>query len=256
MAVSNIVDDMVERIVASRPRAWGLRARALGGRQIEHDGLVTTLTGIPAPWLNPTSVVRDPRDPIAAIADAEADLPSDAGGFGMDIVVDRFPAVRAAAEAVGLSRRQVQPLMVVSPTSIAAVEAPDGIQLSRAEDRLDELAVLDAVVFGDPPEISLAFVDAPVFADGVHRVYAAVLDGTIVGIAATWCLDGVLSVNGVATAQAERRKGIGAALTAFAVRDRADQSDLAFLESSEMALGVYSRLGFEPVAAWEVWVRS
>jgi GNAT superfamily N-acetyltransferase len=67
--------------------------------------------------------------------------------------------------------------------------------------------------------------------------------------------DGVLGVFAVATVPDARRMGIGRTITAYAVRDRAADADLAFLQSSEMGHGVYLGLGFRDVATWEVWSR-
>ncbi|HEX6844285.1 MAG TPA: GNAT family N-acetyltransferase [Actinomycetota bacterium] len=248
-------DDLLERLIRARPEGWRRRAAALGGRQLVHDGLVTTLTGIPAPWLNPTSVVADPADPSVALAAAEVDRPPETGGFGIDLVVDRFPAVLAAAETTGLVRRTSQPLMVLAPASLPSAPPPEGIVLARAEDRLAEVAVVDAEVFEDPVEISAAFLDPRVFRDPAFRAYAALRDGRAVATTVTTIVDGVLSVNGVGVVAAERRRGIGAAITAFAVRDRADEAEIAFLEAHGDAARVYARLGFRPIATWEVWVR-
>jgi ribosomal protein S18 acetylase RimI-like enzyme len=249
------MDETLDRIVRAKADLAGARARAIGGHQTEHDGLVTTLTGIAAPWLNPTSVAREPRDPDAAIAAAEAAFPFEIGTFGMDVVVERFPAVRAAIERAGLRRRLVEPLMTAAVDDVAATPPPEGVTIVLAHDRLDEVAALDALAFDDPYDLSRANLDERVYADPMFRVYAAVLDGDVVGIAHTACGDGLVSVNGVAVHERVRRRGIGAAITAHAVRDRAGEADLAFLESSAMAVGTYRRIGFEPVATWEVWVR-
>ncbi len=50
------------------------------------------------------------------------------------------------------------------------------------------------------------------------RVYAAFLDGVVVGSGETYVADGVMGVFGVATVPEARRRGIGSALTS--VRDR------------------------------------
>jgi predicted GNAT family acetyltransferase len=67
---------------------------------------------------------------------------------------------------------------------------------------------------------------------------------------------GMLGVFGVATMPEHRRRGIGAAITSFAVRDRTAEADLAVLWRSDLGYQVYERLGFRPVASWEVWVRK
>jgi len=68
--------------------------------------------------------------------------------------------------------------------------------------------------------------------------------------------DRMLGVFGVATVPSARRRGVGAAITAHAVRDRAEEADVAFLQSSAMGRGVYASLGFRQVSTWEVWSRS
>ncbi|MEX0984139.1 MAG: hypothetical protein WD096_03730, partial [Actinomycetota bacterium] len=45
----------------------------------------------------------------------------------------------------------------------------------------------------------------------------------------------------------------GAAITAFAVCDRAGEAELAVLDASDSGFGVYERLGFRTVSTWEVW---
>ena len=94
------------------------------------------------------------------------------------------------------------------------------------------------------------------FRDPRSRVYLASIDDQPVATAETLLQDGVLGVFGVATVPGARRRGIGAAITAHAVRDRADEADLAFLQSSETGRGVYTRLGFRVVSTWDVWSRA
>ena len=94
------------------------------------------------------------------------------------------------------------------------------------------------------------------FEDPHARVYLAWLDGRPVSTVETSLQEGVIGVFGVATVPDARRMGIGGAITAHAVRDRAADADLAMLQSSEMGHGVYANLGFREVSRWEVWSRA
>jgi ribosomal protein S18 acetylase RimI-like enzyme len=120
---------------------------------------------------------------------------------------------------------------------------------------LDELVEVDAAAFGGEPAMTRRFLPDAVLDDPAQRVYAARADGRLVGAGESTTVDGVLGVFGVATLPDFRRKGIGAALTAFLIEDGAGDADLAFLDASELGLGVYRRLGFEITSTWEVWVR-
>jgi predicted GNAT family acetyltransferase len=92
--------------------------------------------------------------------------------------------------------------------------------------------------------------------DPAQRVYAARVDGTLVAAGETTSLDGIIGVFGIATVPEYRCRGIGAALTSYVVRDRADDAELAFLDASDLGFGVYRSLGFEQTSTWEVWVRE
>ena len=68
--------------------------------------------------------------------------------------------------------------------------------------------------------------------------------------------DGVVTVFAVSTAAQMRRRGVGTALTAAALDwGRAAGADLAFLTSSDMARGMYERMGFRQVDTWHFYVR-
>jgi ribosomal protein S18 acetylase RimI-like enzyme len=100
------------------------------------------------------------------------------------------------------------------------------------------------------------FLPDAVLEDPAQRVYAARIGGRLVGAGESTTVDHVIGVFGIATLPAFRRRGIGAALSAYLLEDRAGDADLAFLDASELGLGVYRRLGFEITSTWEVWVKE
>jgi ribosomal protein S18 acetylase RimI-like enzyme len=245
-----------ERVAAAMCSMWRTRTAALGGRVYEDDGVLSCLTGLDAAPFNPSVVERAPRDPAAALAGAERHYPAVGLPYGIDLDPELFPDLRDAAAGAGLRVIVSRPGMVVVPADVTVSAMPEGVVIERADRRLDDVAAVATDGFGGDLAINRRFVADPVFRDPRSRVYLALLDGEPVATAETSLQDGVLGVFGVATVPGARRRGFGAAITAHAVRDRADEADLAFLQSSEMGQGVYTRLGFRVVSTWDVWSRA
>jgi len=66
---------------------------------------------------------------------------------------------------------------------------------------------------------------------------------------------GLAGIYNVATAPAERRRGLGAALTATAVAEGRERGyEVAALGSSDLGYGVYRRMGFEEIGRDRVWM--
>jgi predicted GNAT family acetyltransferase len=83
------------------------------------------------------------------------------------------------------------------------------------------------------------------------------VDGEIVTTALGTVFGDCVGVFNVATPEAHRRRGHGAAITARVVTDGlAAGADWAWLQSSEVGYRVYEALGFETVERWSCWVRA
>jgi predicted GNAT family acetyltransferase len=87
------------------------------------------------------------------------------------------------------------------------------------------------------------------------RSYVATLDGAPAAAAHARRHERLVGVFGVGTVERARRRGIGAAITSFAVLDQRDVADLAWLEASVAGRAVYERIGFRAIGRSEVWVR-
>jgi ribosomal protein S18 acetylase RimI-like enzyme len=247
--------DHAEHIAGFFPRAWRRRAISLGGAAHEADGLVVVLTGVAFAPFNATMVERPPVDPDAALAAARAIHRRTGLAFGMDLDPALHGPVRDAAERAGLTRLETRPAMTLPVDELADPPIPDGVEITRVEDAagLDRVADVDHLSFGGERSLIRAFVGDGTLADPAQRAYVAMLDGRPVSCAETTLVDATLGVFGVATVPDARRRGIGAAITAFAIRDRAGEADLAVLDASDLGFGVYERLGFRTVSTWEVW---
>lgn len=236
--------------------AWRRRTAVCGGEVHEVGGLVVCLTGVPAPWFNAT-LVADPDpdpDPGDAIDRAMALYPPDLG-FGMELLPDLHPQVRAVVEGRGWRTIDVAPVMTLDVASLRTPPMPDGLELIRVTDpvTLDRVAAIDAAAFGGDAGVTRRFLPDAIFHDPSQRVYAGLHDGEMVAAGETSMGDGVLGVFGVATVPEARGRGIGAALTAHMIADRAGEADAAMLEASELGRGVYERLGFRAIMTREVW---
>jgi GNAT superfamily N-acetyltransferase len=245
-----------EQAAAALCSVWRGRTAALGGTVFEDDGVLSCLTGLDAAPFNPSVIERPPRDPSAALAGAERHYLAAGLPYGIDLDPELFPGVRAAASAAGLRVILSRPGMVVDPRDVSATNVLKGLAIERADGWLDGVAAVATAGFGGELAINRAFVAEAVWRDPRARVYLARLDGHPVATAETSLQRGVLGIFGVATVPNARRRGIGAAITAHAIRDRAGEADLAFLQSSEMGHGVYERIGFRDVSTWEVWARG
>ncbi len=86
------------------------------------------------------------------------------------------------------------------------------------------------------------------------RLYLAEIGGERVGFAWTSTHERAVGVFGVGTVPERRRRGVGTAVTSFAVRD-APAADIAWLQPTSMGRPLYESMGFEAVNEWQVWVR-
>jgi GNAT superfamily N-acetyltransferase len=252
--------DVADRVAAAAIETERIRALAVeGGEVLEVDGLVVTLTNLPAPELNGVRVAGAPADPAGALAAAEQ-LFRDRGHrfFGIEVEVGRHPPVEEAIRGAGLHRVESWPAMAAAVDRLPEPETPDGVAI-RSVDRETDLPAVRAIeveAFETPPEVAERFVGAGLLAHHHVRMFTAWLDGAPVGEATAYRAGSDVGVFGVGVLGAARRRGIGTALTVTAARAFGDAADLAWLQPSAMAERLYERLGFRTVSRWEVWART
>ncbi len=222
----------------------------------EVDGLVVCLTGVPDDPFNPTLVEHVPADPAAALVAAAERYRPTGLSLGVDLEPGMHPAVRLAAESAGLRMVETRPGMALPVAELRPSAAPPGVEIRRVDDAtlLAAAAEADAASFDAEIALTRAFLPDALLHDAAQRVFVAIADGAVVGAGESALADGVLGVFGIATIPSFRRRGIAAALTSGLIADRADEADLAVLQSSRLGYGVYERLGFRTMSTWEVWV--
>lgn len=157
----------------------------------------------------------------------------------------------------GYTRVDRVPGMIASLSDAPALEAPSGVEASRAgSSELSDLMVPLAACFGLPEAVSAAFLDLFTYPELQHlKHYIARVDGRPVG-AATLFSDGESAgIYNVACLPEFRGRGIGSFLTSLAMQDgRAAGYESAVLTSSAEGYRVYQRLGFEKCCTVDIYM--
>jgi GNAT superfamily N-acetyltransferase len=250
--------ELTDRIVAAGLEGERVRADVVeGGETLEVDGLLVSLSNLPASELNGTRVIREPDDAPTALEAARAVFRGRGHPFfGIEVEVGRHPAVEAAIRGAGLKRVDGWPTMAAPIGGLPSEPVLPGIEIREARERHDLEAVraVEVATFGTPRDIAERFVGPRMLEDDRVRMFTAWIDGEPVGEASAYLLHDTVGIFGVGVVEAARRRGIGAALTLRASRAFEDRADLAWLQPSDMARRMYAALGFRPVSDWEVWI--
>ena len=233
------------------------------GCEAETIGPFTAFTNtvVPVPWYNFAMVL--PGADGAPDAEAIARLTEyyRARGFPprVNFVEALAPAgLGPALAAAGYDRVEREHVMFQGEPVEPAV--PPELTLGEArEENMADFARILQVSFGMPegpePEWRPRQVER-MRAAGVHHL-AAWLNGRLAGVTNLHARFGVAHITAVATDPDHRRRGVAAALTAYAVRvGRSEGAQFAALEvATPEAERVYARLGFERVAERvEYWI--
>lgn len=158
----------------------------------------------------------------------------------------------------GAVRVGAMPIMAVELDRVVADEGPAGLKIETVEgaEALSEWVQAYGPSFGVAPELTedaLRIEAGRADASSVVRIIGR-LDGQAVGTALMLDAHGVAGIYVVATAEAHRRQGIGAALTAAALQAGRDRGlRIGTLQASGLGAPVYQRMGFEKVAEYQLF---
>lgn len=227
----------------------------VGAEAIDIDGLVASFTNQPEPSLNSVVVLREPGDAPGALAQARRAFAMRRLPLGIGVQVGRHPSVDDAVRTGGLRRLIERPGMVTDMGRLRGTAAPSGVTIREVRDEreADGLVAVDLEAFGGDPRVTKAVHGAGAFGVPQKRSFVAWRGGEPLGAASAFLHEGAVGIMGVGVVGSARRQGVGAAITTVAAR-AFPGADMAWLQPSDMALGMYRSLGFEEVSRWEVWV--
>jgi len=249
---------VAERVRGGVIAGWRNRVRHLEGHKlVEINGLLLALTNLPNEELNVALVERKPDDPLEALALAEQWFRWHGRRFGIEFERGLHPDVDRAITMLGLDLEVERPAMTAAIAGLEPPRPPEGVEIRRVrtEEDLREAVIVNVEAFGMLPEVAERYLAPTILSVRQTRVYVAELDGRPAACASTDLHKGAVGVFGVGVLERFRRRGIGTAITAFAVRDLRGKADLAWLHPSETGRPMYERMGFRPVAEWAVYVR-
>ena len=176
--------------------------------------------------------------------------------FVARVRVGEDDAVAIELERLGMrdERDATLPAMALHPIEPADPPvAPAGLDIRRVADEAglaDHYAIV-VEAFGLPPEFARGIMPAEALAH--EALYVGYVDSEPVATALTYTGDGTVGIYNVATREAWRRRGFGAAITRHAILEAAAAgATVAILQSSAAGRGVYESLGFREVMRYRI----
>ena len=255
-----------DELVASEHENWiayltgvvSCTSRAMVARA---DGVVTVMTGLPMDWFNQVLIERDEATPAGVLAGL-AQARESGGPFLVRLregIDDRFITTLMQAGLVPAVAETSTPGMVAFPidhTVIAANASPD-LEIRPVTDAagMDTHRWVVTAGFGSDPSVALGTACADLLDRPECIVYVGYADDDPVVSGLGWRTGRTIGVFSIATIEASRRRGYGAAMTARVIADGvAAGCDVATLQASEIGRPIYERLGFRTLVRYTAYV--
>jgi GNAT superfamily N-acetyltransferase len=235
--------------------------RQVGGGMVERSGGVTVVaTGLPVHLFN--QVLIDGDDATAeALAAAVALMRKRQAPWVANLRVGADDAYMTVAKELGLVPTSADPWMpgmTLHPLpSIGSAVPVARHEIQRVTDSsgIDDHIAAAASGFGMPAEWLQLVMTESLIADPAVAVYVGYTDGTPVTAGLGFREGDTIGVFNVATIEAARGRGYGAAMTMRIVDDGAAAGcSVAALQASDMGKPIYERLGFRTVVEYMAYV--
>jgi GNAT superfamily N-acetyltransferase len=235
-------------------------AQAPGARVERTRGVSLIASGLPLLLFNQV-LVDDDDAPDDAIAEAVAVVRDRGDHFVVNLRVgldDRRRPLMERLDLVRLGDRPWMPGMVLHPLPAAGSVPPaPGHEIRVVTDGpgIEDLIATSAAGFGVDRAIFDAIVTEALVARPDVTLYVGYTDGVPVTTGLSARTGRTIGIYTIATIEAARRRGYGAAMTMRIVDDGlAAGCDVSVLQASDMGLPIYERLGFRTVVQYDGFV--
>jgi len=234
-------------------------AESLGGERYHGPHMTRYISGMPIHFLNGVISARLPEDRIDAAIEATLE-PFKARSVPMMWIVGPGSSpdmLGARLEAHDMSPGDETPCMAVDITAIPPLTALPSVTFIQMIDKASVeqfvRTVVDGFGFGvEAAPIFQQITERACLPPDPHWVYhLGFLDGQPVATCTTFLHAGVAGLYTICTLPEARGRGIGGAITQFALLHAASLGyHVSALQSSPMGFPVYRRLGFETCAVF------
>jgi GNAT superfamily N-acetyltransferase len=193
----------------------------------------------------------DPRQAVRRAAEFFSDRPS---AWRLESGRPMTPEFRESLEAAGLTELERRPALIAAlPAEVGSAPEPT-VEVRRVDSA--DLARTFADVLGlgsgfvPPPELR----DVPYDRLDPLRCFLAYVGEVPAACSMSYVSRGLVGIYAVATLPAYRRRGLAGSLARHALRAGASVGcRAACLQSSQMALPLYTEVGFRPAFESDVW---
>ena len=223
------------------------------GEYVERRDVAIVCCGLPAQSLN-FGFLRPPYGDLAATADA---VHAYFGARKLPHQLSFRDEARAPVrqlETCGWRRREDPSPGMTLPLPASVPKPPAGleIELVRTPEQLVAFRETAFRGFGYPVSVARLFLNEPLLALPNVRLYAGRAGGAVVATSVLFTTGDVAGIYWVATLEAQRARGYGAALTWAAVAAGQQAGcRVASLQASQLGRPVYARMGFAHVLDYE-----
>ncbi|RLK54234.1 GNAT family N-acetyltransferase [Actinokineospora cianjurensis] len=259
-----LADPLASRIAAAQLSGLSRARRVVGDdgvpvllqtRQVVPAGPFTGLIAVDGPAYLSYAVASRPGDVVDDAGEVARGLELlrevfPAGTLRFELIAQACPGAAELLQAAGLRVTARVPVMTLEPERVRVPDTGRGVTIDYVDAEAGRIAGarVASAAFGMP--VDLPSGPPPEPADGGSVL--ATVDGEAVAVASwTQVADGITEIVGVATAAQHRRRGLGALVTAHAVRVAADLggADLTWLTpGGDDADRVYRTVGFTTAA--------
>jgi ribosomal protein S18 acetylase RimI-like enzyme len=218
------------------------------------------ITGEQHPLGN-VAILREGQD-ATILQEAVAPLLALVNPVAVMFVTGVGDAVSESLLAQGFSRLEPMPAMAVDMAALQATKLPEGYEFFRVTSDADGSAFADVLTAGFELPRGLARLlspevqDASTEADSAVQFFAIRRTGKLVATSMLYLANGLAGIYCVATLPEERGQGLGAHVTAEALRVAQRLGyGAGVLQSSAAGHSVYRALGFQDLGAVSMYVK-
>jgi ribosomal protein S18 acetylase RimI-like enzyme len=268
MMVEPVVEDLSPASLAAANEAnysgyYAFRTGREGAANFDEADLVMRVTSSPAPILNFAARARLSPDKVDACVAKVVACFKEKGvpGFWYVGPLTQPPEIGKVLKKYGFARIENRPGMGIDLSAMKNSPLPRGLAIEPVERAQQLQAWADVILVGF--EVPVPFRDEMIERtqelgfgpDLPAQNYLGTLNGRPVAVSTVYYGAGVTGIYSVATLPEARGKGIGTAMTLkplLEARQRGYRA--AILQSSEMGLSVYEKIGFRENCRIDVYL--